>query len=992
MFKSNKPNKPARKSGGGAALMQQMGFQIPNFDESGMGMNDDDDDDDLEAELQRLQQGMGGDSRGKANQRKPGGPTQDLKAFHSDVHKLLQDIDRPINDDELSDVDDDELLAELNEITEDIEHDSHEPPKQAQAASTGNILSLLEGRQDMYNKAIASAKANGDASKARRLDRQIKTIQELLHSARAGAPINESDIPPEVFIAPSAASVPAKAPPTIEQPPPVPQPRAVPTAPQPQAPIAPQRPSQPRTVPLPQPTAAVDHSVVYRTPVPPTTTDSDPAVARLKALALQAKQQGDMAKAKEYIIQLRTLQGKASIATPSTTQKETYDNVPDDDVPPPPLPLKAPEPSTVMEALQQRHEELTKRGEEAATKGDSSKARRMERLSKQYEEAIDATRKGRPYDYAELPDLPGFAPIPVQQAKPQPSGSTSSNPAARPSPSNPQARPSQAQQQQQRQTIQVAASTSATSARKSQQAQVLRLKQAKFHKLALQAKQKGDLETAKKFLIAYKGLDQMIAAAEAGLPIDMGQVPKLPDDDNNDLVTDDDLTQDLANADRDTVFRRLQDDLLRQVQLCARNEQIYAQMEEPNSAKHAKEYKQLEQRCAHDLEKLRKCFQHGLKPPLFHYERRQMNIIQTNNDLGENDLEVIVIRGINLPVPSGISSSSLETYVVIEFPYPTETPQVARTRHTAGSTNAEYPESVHKFYIKRNDAKFKRLMNRKELKLGVFYKPGFLRSDRPLGVASVKLAALEQTCTMHESVDLFESEHKKKIEGKLEVKLRIREALGQTKASDILPQRWLVIDSFEELPQSHKPSSTSRSSSSGAAAPAITAIASLIPTGEALGQLAISMAEPKDKDEGVTDSSRQQRRSHQPQPAPVPVSTTPQSIQVLNYEASRLQQQIEQLQDRLTTEQLHQLQRKLREIEDQNEQLVESLRTGGKQVLNEHLRGLEELIDYYDQEAREYHQRHDSKKADVCLTKRRLVEKEIGTLTGQQPSTTTSRF
>jgi hypothetical protein len=90
-------------------------------------------------------------------------------------------------------------------------------------------------------------------------------------------------------------------------------------------------------------------------------------------------------------------------------------------------------------------------------------------------------------------------------------------------------------------------------------------------------------------------------------------------------------------------------------------------------------------------------------------------------------------------------------------------------------------------------------MNRKELKLAVFYKPGFLRSDRPLGTASIKLAALEQSCTIHESVDLYESEHKKKIEGKLEVKLRIKEALGQTKASDILPQRWLVIDRFEEL-------------------------------------------------------------------------------------------------------------------------------------------------------------------------------------------------
>ncbi|CAF5151052.1 unnamed protein product, partial [Rotaria magnacalcarata] len=175
-----------------------------------------------------------------------------------------------------------------------------------------------------------------------------------------------------------------------------------------------------------------------------------------------------------------------------------------------------------------------------------------------------------------------------------------------------------------------------------------------------------------------------------------------------------------------------------------------------------------------------------------------MNVIQVNNDLGDNDLEVTILRGINLPVPSGFSSATLETYVMIEFPYPTETPQTGRTRHTVGSINAEYPESEHKFYIKRNDAKFRRLMSRKELKLAVFYKPGFLRSDRPLGTASIKLAALEQTCTIHESVDLFESEHKKKIEGKLEIKLRIKEALGQTKASDILPQRWLVIDRFEE--------------------------------------------------------------------------------------------------------------------------------------------------------------------------------------------------
>ncbi|CAF0973323.1 unnamed protein product [Rotaria sp. Silwood1] len=980
MSKSSKVSKPARKSGGGAALMQQMGFQIPNFDESGMG----DDDDDLEAELRRLQQGSEDGnqrSRGsKSDQRKLGGMAQDLQLFHNDVNKLLRDIDRPINDDELSDVDDDELLAELNEITDEIETERNDQIKQPQAKSSGNIVSVLEERQSMYAKALAAAKASGDAAKSRRLDRQLKTIQELLQSARAGAPVNESEIPPEVFIASQSASVP--------------QQTSV------RAPSPPQQPAAPRSraVPLPQPPTQAsirtnnnNNPAVFQPQAPPTSTDSDSKIARLKSLALQAKQQGDMAKAKEYIIQLRTLQGKAiSTVSSSSMHRETYDNVPEDDGPPPALPLKAPEPRTIMEALQQRHEELTKRGEEAARSGDNSKARRMERLSKQYEEAIDATRKGRPYNYSELPDLPGFAPIPVQQSKPQPVAASSTATAARPAPSNTQVRSSQAQQQR---TVPTAASTNPISTRKSQQAQTLRLKQEKFQKLAVQAKQKGDLETAKKFLVAYKGLDQMIVAAESGLPIDMSQVPKLPDDDN-DMIDDDDLTQDLARSDRDTIYRRLQEDLLKQIQLCARNQQIYSQMEGINNVKYTNEYKVLEQRCANDLEKLRQCFQHGLKPPLFHYERRQMTIVQVNSDLGDNDLEVNILRGINLPVPQGQSASSLETYVFIEFPYPTETPQTARTRLAVGSVNAEYPDSLHKFYIKRNDAKFRRLMNRKELKLAVFYKAGFLRSDRPLGIASIKLAELEQACTIHESVDLYESEHKKKIEGKLEVKLRIKEALGQTKASDILPQRWLVIDRFEEFSPHAKSSSTSKSSA--ASAPAITAIARLIPTGDILGQLAINMAENRNNDE-VVDSSQsnaseltnhQRRRKHQHQePASSSTSTSPQSVQVLNYEASLIQQQIEQLHDRLTHDQLHQLKMKRREIEEQSDRLVEFLRMGGKQAVQEHVRGLEELNDYYDQEAREYHQRRETKKADIALTKKKLVMKEIDTLTGQPSST-----
>ena len=137
--------------------------------------------------------------------------------------------------------------------------------------------------------------------------------------------------------------------------------------------------------------------------------------------------------------------------------------------------------------------------------------------------------------------------------------------------------------------------------------------------------------------------------------------------------------------------------------------------------------------------------------------------------------------------------------MIIDFPYPTEAPQTARTRHAVGSGNAEYPDSSHRFQIKRNDGKFKRSINRKELKLSIFYKVGFLRSDRLLGVASIKLAGLEQSSTIHESVDVYDSEHKKKIEGKLEIKLRVKEALGQSKASELSSQRWLVIDRFEDI-------------------------------------------------------------------------------------------------------------------------------------------------------------------------------------------------
>ena len=61
----------------------------------------------------------------------------------------------------------------MNEITDEL----NEPaPVAVRAKPTGNLASLLQQRQGMYSSAVATAKANGDASKARRLERQLKVF------------------------------------------------------------------------------------------------------------------------------------------------------------------------------------------------------------------------------------------------------------------------------------------------------------------------------------------------------------------------------------------------------------------------------------------------------------------------------------------------------------------------------------------------------------------------------------------------------------------------------------------------------------------------------------------------------------------------------------------------------------------------------------------------------------------------------------------------
>ena len=71
------------------------------------------------------------------------------------------------------------------------------------------------------------------------------------------------------------------------------------------------------------------------------------------------------------------------------------------------------QPKTVLGALHQRLDKYTADLESAKGEGNESKARRMGRNVKQYEDAIKKLKAGKPVNFSELPTTPDFPPIPV---------------------------------------------------------------------------------------------------------------------------------------------------------------------------------------------------------------------------------------------------------------------------------------------------------------------------------------------------------------------------------------------------------------------------------------------------------------------------------------------------------------------------------------------------------------------------------------------------
>lgn len=434
-----------------------------------------------------------------------------------------------------------------------------------------------------------------------------------------------------------------------------------------------------------------------------------------------------------------------------------------------------PKPKTVLEALEQRLAKYKQGMDGAKAKNEGSKARRMGRIVKQYEEAIKNTKQGKPVAYAELPTPPGYPPIPVNRKPVVQNPSASLQPHSTVPAASAQVRP------------QASLPSKLTTSTNDKQLDYLRHRMEAFKKAAMTARDTGDRQEAVKHMQYYKCCQKMIEAAQQGLPVDLTQLPPETKSHSPNM----DLISQLRSAtDEDAkTFQIIENQLQQQLNVCKKYVDVYTKLKNMGSVA---QFRHLEQECERDMLAVKGIQSHGKAPPPFTIEVKEMSVPVSNIDVGISECVVEVIQIRKLHLPSGVSEKDLQISVSIEFPYPTEDSPKAKTDIVKETAN---PEFNHKesFVLDRDHKRsILRAIKRTPLKFEVFQlSRGFLRSKmESLAFAQVKLEPLENDCEISTTLPLIVG--KKPIGGEIDIRVVIREPLsGPTQRT--IKEKWLVF-------------------------------------------------------------------------------------------------------------------------------------------------------------------------------------------------------
>ncbi|XP_043263034.1 coiled-coil and C2 domain-containing protein 1-like isoform X2 [Colletes gigas] len=801
-----KKEKPKRQTRTAASLAQYGIFEVPESlnDLGNNFMKDDDNDDDLEAELAAL---TASDNVGQNPRRKaPRKPVSD-----TNLDAMVAESMRDIQDEDISDEDDDpELLSELRMITGEDSSEKVLPEKEENLLTknadlseakeddlpTENMIKLLQERLKLYQIAENKAKQENELGRARRFNRGIKTLKELLNDAQSGKTINEADIPPQ--LSPSATTEVTEKVSEMNR------------------------------------EESTDHAgALAEVAIPPAENNTSSELVstnvigeetlnllksrqqEYKAAALAWKRNKNMKEAlhcvkiiKQFDVMIAAINAGQTIdlsempPSPNTPGSNTaLITEPKQVETPSAAETRQAGPENIELALKERLEVYRRTKTVAETEGNSSKTRRYGRICKQFEDALKLYASGKSIPLDELPVPPGFPPLVTvsapeeqtseKQPAPQPELSEDKNTSSPKSPVVPS-------------EIQTRRKQNQKVSRAEKQLSLLQQRQHELKQAAFNAKRDGDLELARSYLKQAKGIDPLIAATMGGLPVDMNSIPLSPlakvelnasgqVGDDFTLVNSIDCLEEATGTD-EQIYENLESQLIKQFKWClCTRDHSKALGDVPGYNR----WERLALGYKRDLDMLRVRKRDLLPPPQHHYETKTYAIVQSCTDLGEGDIEISIIRGVNF--------LKEDTYVMFEFPYPSDTPPSDRTPTVKGTLNPEY-QSVFPLtgIIDRTSRQCQRTFKRHALKCQVWAKGcslnpllccthprGFFRSDSLLGTVTVKLQPLETQCILHDSFPLMDG--RKRTGGKLELKIRLRNPI-LTKQIEQNTDRWLIID------------------------------------------------------------------------------------------------------------------------------------------------------------------------------------------------------
>uniref|UniRef100_A0A7N6C2E8 Coiled-coil and C2 domain-containing protein 1B n=1 Tax=Anabas testudineus TaxID=64144 RepID=A0A7N6C2E8_ANATE len=732
-----------------------------------MGVEENLDDTDLEAELAAI---TGNKAAARVQAKTKGKTPLPMEDIAKMADECMKDVDE---DDDYDNVEDDEDLLELPFVF-GIALVKQQEIKVSSAAP-GSLQHTLEERVAMYKAALQNAKTAGDTSKSRRFDRGLKTLETMLAAVKKGKPVNEAEIPPPV--ATGAPSV-APRPPVPARPAP-----PVPTCPEPT--ISDQQMEAKATTP---PDAAPEIITPSLSKNEATKTILLERQKEYRMAALKAKKQGDVEQAKLYIKTSKMFD--AVIEALEKGQPVDLSGLPPSPEQViqlsfhPSAPAAPAAPKDVLEALEQRRAKYVEASTQAKASGDERKARMHDRIAKQYQSAIRAHKAGKAVDFDELPVPPGFPPLPGQKASTAEQGFVAALETANKLATTDAAEVADEEEDEEevKECYFVFCRPLAV-----EQLEFLEGRKKQYMKAALQAKQYKDMEQAKSFLRTAKGLDPMIEAARSGKAVDISTVPSPPGDEDEDFILI--HHSEVQNSDKaEQVYTQLANILKEQYEKCLTHSKQFTHL---GNVSETTKFEKMAESCKKSLEILKLAQSRGLPPPRHHFEERSFNTDTDVFTLSSTDMVVVIVKGMNLPAPSGIQPNYLDAYIKFDFPYPSaEQPQKNKTAVIKNTNSPEYNQSFT-LSINRNHRGFRRLVTSKGLKLELLHKGGFLRSDKPIGTALVKLDKLESQSEIREIVEVMDG--RKPTGGRVELKIRLREPLsGQDVQKST--ERWLVID------------------------------------------------------------------------------------------------------------------------------------------------------------------------------------------------------